>query len=130
MKPPTIEFVNHASVIISYNQTSILSDPWYNGTSFHEGWRLIHETEEDEIINTLNKITHIYISHEHPDHFRPSFFTNKKIKNILLSRKIEFLFQYTKDKRIVNFIKKQGYAVKEFNLNEKVNLIMILKHKL
>ena len=122
MKSPTIEFVNHASVIISYNQTSILSDPWYSGTSFHEGWRLIHETEEDEIINILKKITHIYISHEHPDHFRPSLFTTEKIKNILLSRKIEFLFQYTKDKRIVNFIKKQGYAVKEFNLNEKIKL--------
>jgi len=122
MKPPTIEFVNHASVIISYNQTSILSDPWYSGTSFHEGWRLIHETKDDEIINILDKITHIYISHEHPDHFRPSFYTNKKIKKILLNRKIEFLFQYTKDKRIINFIKKQGYAVKEFHPNEKIKI--------
>ena len=39
MKSPTIEFVNHASVIISYDEISILSDPWYKGTIFNNGGR-------------------------------------------------------------------------------------------
>ena len=107
MQSPTIEFVNHASVIISYEEISILSDPCFDGTAFDNGWRLIHELENKDIENILKKITHIYISHEHPDHFRPTFFTNENIKKILIDKKIEFLFQYTEDKRIVNFIKKQ-----------------------
>ena len=122
MKSPTIQFVNHASVIISYNKISILSDPWFSDTAFHNGWRLMHELKDDEAIDILNKTTHIYISHEHPDHFRPTFFQDNKIKNIIIDRKIEFLFQNTKDKRIVKFLEKQGFKVIEIKSNEKVKL--------
>ena len=60
------------------------------------------EKLNDEIIDTLNKTTHIYISHEHPDHFNTSFFLNENFKRVLLDRKIEILFQNTKDKRKQN----------------------------
>ena len=122
MQSPTIEFVNHASVIISYEKISILTDPWFNGTAFDNGWRLMHELQNKEIGDILKKITHIYISHEHPDHFRPNFFTNENIKKVLIDKKIEFLFQETKDKRIVNFLKKQGFKVRELNSKNKVKL--------
>ena len=122
MKSPTIEFVNHASVIISYEDVSILSDPWFNGTAFHDGWRLMYELQDNEITDILKKITHVYISHEHPDHFRPAFLANKNIKNILIDKKVEFLFQNTADKRVVSFLKKNGYTVGELNENEKINL--------
>ena len=122
MKSPTIEFVNHASVIISHEDVSILSDPWFSGTAFHDGWRLMYELQDNEITDILKKITHVYISHEHPDHFRPAFLENKNIKNILIDRKVEFLFQNTVDKRVVNFLKKNGYKVWELNENEKINL--------
>ena len=100
---PTIQFVNHASVIINYDEISILSDPWYNGSVFHNGWRLIHEMDENETANIVEKITHIYISHEHPDHFQPTFFLGKKIQKIIKEKKIKILFQKTKDKRVLNF---------------------------
>ena len=122
MKSPTIEFVNHASVIISYEDVSILSDPWFSGTAFHDGWRLMYELQDNEITDILKKITHVYISHEHPDHFRPAFLANKNIKNILIDKKVEFLFQNTADKRVVSFLKKNGYTVGELNENEKINL--------
>ena len=122
MKSPTIEFVNHASVIISYEDVSILSDPWFSGTAFHDGWRLMYELQDNEITDILKKITHVYISHEHPDHFRPAFLANKNIKNILIDKKVEFLFQNTADKRVVRFLKKNGYTVGELNENEKINL--------
>ena len=105
MKIPTIEFVSHASVIISHDGISILSDPWFSGAAFHNGWRLIHEPSNNDIIKALNKTTHIFISHEHPDHFSPVFFKDKNIKDILIKRGIEFLFQYTKDKRVISFLK-------------------------
>ena len=50
MKSPTIEFVNHASVIISFEEISILSDPWFNGSAFDNGWRLMHEPQDGEIV--------------------------------------------------------------------------------
>ena len=39
----TLEFINHASVIISHGEVSLLSDPWYQGDAFHKGWNLMHE---------------------------------------------------------------------------------------
>ena len=104
-----IEFINHASVLIHHNKIRILSDPWYTGTVFHNGWRLLHEIQDSKIIDILNQTTHIYISHEHPDHFSPPFFLNKNIKNILMEKEIEILFQNTQDKRVVNFFKKNSF---------------------
>ena len=74
MEKTKIKFINHASVLISFGDISLLSDPWYCGKVFHNGWSLLHEIEEDKIIDLLKKTTHIYISHEHPDHFNTSFF--------------------------------------------------------
>ena len=115
MNKTHIEFVNHASVLI-------LSDPWYRGTAFHNGWRLIYELDNNKVNELLNKTSHIYISHEHPDHFRPEFFSNENIKNTIQSKKIEFLFQNTKDKRIINFLKNLGFYVRELKANEIINL--------
>ena len=53
MKLSNIEFVNHASVILSHNNVSILSDPWFNGPVFNEGWRLLHEVNVEKITNLL-----------------------------------------------------------------------------
>ena len=65
---PKIEFINHASVLVSNEEVSLLSDPWYQGDAFHKGWNLIHEFNDDDILNLLERVTHIWISHEHPDH--------------------------------------------------------------
>mgnify|MGYP003655807813 FL=1 len=69
-----IEFVNHASVLMTHGQVGLLSDPWYSGPAFHKGWRLLVETPEDKIAALLPRVTHIWISHEHPDHFSVGFF--------------------------------------------------------
>ena len=128
-----IEFINHASVLVSCGNIKILSDPWYKGSVFHYGWKLLHELEDDKIIDVLNKTTHIYISHEHPDHFNPTFLTNKNVKNILINKNIEILFQNTKDKRVINFLKKNNLRVKELSQDQKLNLsqdveIQIIRH--
>ena len=133
MSKTNIEFINHASVLISCGKINLLSDPWYRGEVFHPGWRLIHELQDSRIVDVLKKTTHIYISHEHPDHFSPPFFLNENIKKILIEKNIEILFQYTQDKRVVGFLKKNGFNIREFNLNEKINLsdemqAQIIKH--
>ena len=83
----TLKFINHASVLISHGDKALLSDPWYQGDAFHKGWNLIHELEDDKIINLLNQVTHIWISHEHPDHFSIMFF--KKFGAQIKSKNIQ-----------------------------------------
>ena len=57
----TIQFINHASVKISYENISLLSDPWYFGDAFHKGWDLIVEHDSNEINEIVNSTTHIWI---------------------------------------------------------------------
>jgi len=64
-----IEFVNHASVIFYHNNIHLITDPWFNGAVFHNGWDLLAKTKFE--YSNFEKISHIWISHEHPDHFTP-----------------------------------------------------------
>ena len=56
MNRTNIEFVNHASVLISHGEINILSDPWYSGAVFHQGWRLLYENTCDKINDILKKL--------------------------------------------------------------------------
>ena len=116
----SIEFINHACVIVKNDEISLLSDPWFEGNAFHKGWNLLHETNELEVKKIINKITHIWISHEHPDHFSILFF--KKFKLHIIEKSIKILFQETKDKRVINFLKNQGFDCEELKLNKKIFL--------
>ena len=114
----SIQFINHASVIIKGNNISVLSDPWYQGDAFHKGWNLLCETSDDQILDILNNVTHIWISHEHPDHFSIPFF--KRFSNQINERKIKILFQETKDKRVVQFLK--NLSIDYFELKDNIDL--------
>ena len=116
----SLKFVNHASIIVKHGPISVLSDPWYQGDAFHKGWNLIHELSDEEIIEILDDITHIWISHEHPDHFSILFF--KKFGDKIKERKIQILFQYCKDQRVQNFLSKSGFNLQNLSFNEWVNL--------
>tara|TARA_B110000008_G_scaffold277120_1_gene317744 strand:- start:54 stop:1409 length:1356 start_codon:yes stop_codon:yes gene_type:complete len=116
-----IQFINHASVKISYKNISLLSDPWYFGDAFHKGWNLIVEQEFSEINNIVKSITHIWVSHEHPDHFSVGFFL--KFKDLIQDRNITILFQETKDKRVRNFFLNNGFNLIELK-NETPFLVL------
>ena len=109
----TVKLINHASAKINVDGISIISDPWYEGSVFHKGWKLIHELTPEETKKHLEKTDYIYVSHEHPDHFSPGFFFNKEYKSVLEKYKTKILFQETKDKRVLNFLKKNGFDVIE-----------------
>ena len=111
-----IIFINHASIIIQYDDCKILCDPWYEGEVFNKGWKLIKENDEEKIELILNEITHIWLSHEHPDHFSVIFF--KKYKEIIKKRKIQILYQYTKLKNVINYIKELGLEYLELKDNK------------
>lgn len=106
----SLQFVNHASILVKHGEISLLSDPWYQGDAFHKGWNLIHELKDNEIIALLDHVTHLWISHEHPDHFSILFF--KKFGEKLKANNIQILFQNTNDKRVESFLSKSGYNLK------------------
>lgn len=116
----SIEFVNHASVLVLQGSVGVLSDPWYAGAVFHKGWSLLHENEEADIRDLLGRTTHIWISHEHPDHFSPPFFM--KYRDLILARDIKVLFQSTADGRVTEFLHQKGFAVIEVAEGECVSL--------
>ena len=101
-----IQLINHASVYLKLSKDlNLLTDPWYDGSVFDDGWSLLYENDEKFILEILDKINFIYISHEHPDHFSISFF--KKYVKILKYKNIKIIFQKTLDKRVESFLKKK-----------------------
>ena len=115
-----IEFINHASVLVSDNNVSLLSDPWYQGDAFHKGWNLLYELDDSSIEDLLNRVSHIWISHEHPDHFSILFF--KKYEKKIKDRNIEILFQETYDKRVESFFKANDFSLRILKTNKWINL--------
>lgn len=102
-----IKFINHASFIVKNQNFNLLVDPWFSGSSFNNGWDLISKTKVED--KELKEITHIWFSHEHPDHF-----SVKDLKYIYsLNKDIKILFQETLDKRVISFCKNLGFTVIE-----------------
>ena len=46
-----LEFINHSCVIISNENTSIVMDPWIDGSVFNNSWNLLIKTP-DYLIET------------------------------------------------------------------------------
>lgn len=100
-----ISLVNHASIYIKNDEISLLSDPWFSGLAFNKGWALLYENDPIDIKNLVSELTHIYISHEHPDHFSIEFF--RTYENILKERDVKIIVQKTRDNRVFNFLNKK-----------------------
>ena len=95
MSNALITFVNHASVIFSHKDIRLMTDPWLFGSAFNNGWELLSKSKFQ--LNDFAKITHIWFSHEHADHFHPGVLS--KIPEDL-RKKITILFQDTLDHRV------------------------------
>lgn len=99
-----IKWVNHASYIFSYKSINLMTDPWLEGRVFNESWELLSKTALD--YSEFKDITHIWFSHEHPDHFFPP--NLKKIPKEFL-KNITVLFQTTRDKKVKKYCEQLGF---------------------
>jgi hypothetical protein len=99
-----ISWVNHASFIYSDGETRLLCDPWLTGSAFNNGWRQISDTRFTHA--DFNDVTHLWISHQHPDHFAP-----QDLKRVAPADKqrIAALYQELPDKLVVSWLKSAGY---------------------
>lgn len=96
-----ITFVNHASFIIEYKNTRLICDPWTEGTAFDNGWGLLSKTRFS--YEDFKTITHIWFSHEHPDHFSPPCLSKIPLE---YRRNINILFQATIDGKVLDYCRK------------------------
>jgi hypothetical protein len=112
-----IKFINHSSILLDSGNHKILCDPWYKGSIFNDGWKLIHESNQS--INDFD-LDFIWYSHEHPDHF--SVLDINKI-NEDKKKKIKILFQETLDRKVVKFLTNKNFKVEELKLEseKKIN---------
>lgn len=100
----TIKWINHAGFLLESNQIKLVCDPWIEGTAFDNGWKLLSSTLFTYA--DFENVTHIWFSHEHPDHFSPP--NIKKIPPQYRSQ-ITVLYQTTNDKKIVKFCQVAGF---------------------
>lgn len=63
----TIRHLTHASVAVTLDGTTLVTDPWYIGECFSCGWWLKHPPKDD-VWDILAQADFLYISHNHPDH--------------------------------------------------------------
>jgi len=99
-----LEWVNHASFVLDYDGVRLISDPWLEGKVFNNGWSLLSDTVFG--YPDFQNITHIWFSHEHPDHFFPP---NLKAIPPAIRRSIPILYQRTKDRKVAKFCKGLGF---------------------
>ncbi len=105
---PTLLWVNHASFVFQYDTVRLMTDPWLFGSAFNNGWDLLCETRFP--MEDFHEITHLWFSHEHPDHFAPAVL--QQIPETA-RQAITVLFQETNDHKVINFCRKLGFQVVE-----------------
>lgn len=65
-----IRYVYSACVEIDTVDAKILCDPWFSQGAYYGAW--YHYPYHPEMVSSFRGLTHIYISHIHPDHYDPS----------------------------------------------------------
>ena len=100
-----VEWVNHAGFVLACGQIRIMVDPWIDGLVFDESWAHLAPTAFR--YSDFETITHIWFSHEHPDHFFPP-----NLKRIApeVRANIHILFQPTRDGRVADFCRQLNFA--------------------
>ena len=100
----TAMFISHACVLLRAGPVGLLSDPWLEGEIFNSSWAPLftgHLGEEE-----LAALTHIWISHEHPDHLH--FPSLRSIPPEVRAR-VTLLYQRHPQRAVVDALRQQGF---------------------
>ena len=124
----SVKLLSHASVKITAAKTAILTDPWFFGRVFNNGWGLSPEPSLDDLKKDLADVTHIWISHEHPDHLH--FPSLKFLCDEVGLANIQVLFQETNSGKVFDALQKIGYTrflplshLKATTISESIDII-------
>lgn len=96
--------MNHASFITETRGVRLMADCWLFGDAFNHGWALLSETAMQP--EDFGTITHLWFSHEHPDHFSP-----RSLQGIPAEHRsrITVLYQRTLDGKLAKFCRGLGF---------------------
>ncbi len=100
----SVTWVNHASFVLDAGDVRLICDPWISGTAFNKGWRHCSPSVFEPA--DFSTITHIWFSHQHPDHFAPSDL--RRIPPEIRSR-IVVLYHETIDKKVIRYCESLGF---------------------
>lgn len=115
---PRIRFINHAGYLLECGDVRLAVDPWIEGRAFNDCWSLLSPTEFTH--SDFRDVTHLWFSHEHPDHFVPG-----DLKRIPEEhrRTITVLYQISRDHRVADWCRANGFgAVIELPAHAEVTL--------
>ncbi len=107
MNEVKISLLSHASILIEVDSRKIVTDPWYLGTAFNDGWELCPAPDLENLKKTIQDIDVIWISHEHPDHLH---FPSLKWIAENTEKEITIYFQKTNSEKVFNALKRLGYT--------------------
>jgi UDP-MurNAc hydroxylase len=64
-----LTYLGHAAILAEAGGTTLLMDPWLTDPTYHGSWW--HYPPLRLGVHDLPRIDHLYVSHEHADHFDP-----------------------------------------------------------
>lgn len=96
-----LELLAHASFVLKAAGAEVLFDPWFTGDAYWGSWRLWPENPIE--MSTLRSVTHVIVTHPHPDHFNVD-----SLK--LLDRSVQFFFPDFVSKIIPDTLDQLGFT--------------------
>ena len=112
-----IRWVNHASFVVEHEDVNLICDPWLFGPAFGDGWDLLSKSVFEA--TDFSKITHIWYSHEHPDHFVPRVLTAIAED---VRKRITVVYQQTRDGKVIKYCKSLGFQTLELPQHQPTRL--------
>jgi UDP-MurNAc hydroxylase len=105
---PSITMVGHASVVIETDDIVVWTDPWLVSRAFNDSWGIHPPPVIDDSL--IERVTHIWISHEHPDHFNVP--TLRQLSETIRDR-VHILIQAHPEDSPAAFLRSNGFTVTE-----------------
>lgn len=102
----SVDLMAHASIRIRAGDVCVLCDPWYMGQVFNNGWALSPAPDLDRF--DFSDVTHLWISHEHPDHMH--FPTLRWLAEQVDPSDVTFLFQSTNSDKVFEALRGLGFT--------------------
>tara|TARA_R110001592_G_scaffold107600_1_gene301020 strand:- start:946 stop:2472 length:1527 start_codon:yes stop_codon:yes gene_type:complete len=112
-----IKFLGHASIYIKTDTTSLVTDPWFSKTgAFLYNWHQFPDNSEIDM-GWKDDLDFVCISHEHQDHFDPSWLRalNDKVKIVIpkyRNRRFYNLLSEAVDNEIIEVVTKNTIDLK------------------
>lgn len=99
-----LTLIGHASVLMEHGTVCLWTDPWLEGEAFNDAWSIYPPARLSP--GEVSAVTHIWISHEHPDHL-----SIPTLKSIPVERRkwIEVLYQRHWSPEVAQFLGGLGF---------------------